>query len=75
MSSPDRIAQARALILEVLSGQVTPESARYVFDDDLLYLAVGTLRREPAELAWLRDQLTQPHPGAALVRACLPPPA
>lgn len=73
MSGPDRIAQARSLVQDVLLGVITAESDPHVFEDDLLYLAVGTLRREPSELAWLQEQLAQPHPGAAWVRACLPP--
>lgn len=75
MSSPDRIAAARELIQDVLLGVITAESDPHVFEDDLLYLAVGTLRREPTELAWLEEQLAERHPGAAWVRACLPPPA
>ncbi len=58
---------------QVLLGVITAESDPQVFEDDLLYLAVGILRGEPTELAWLHEQLSQRHPGAAWVRACLPP--
>jgi len=60
------------LVQDVLLGVVTPESHPHIFDDDLLYFAVGTLRRKPMELAWLQEQLAHGHPGTAWVRACLP---
>ena len=67
----DRVAQSKSLVQDVLAGRKTPDSDPAVFEDDLLYLAVGVLRQQ--DLAWLEARLSEGGAGSSLVRACLPP--
>ena len=53
-----RLEQARAGILGVLSGEVTPDSDVGYFEDDTFYYDVYILDRDDHE--WLRLHLTDP---------------
>ncbi|HBP17869.1 MAG TPA: hypothetical protein DEA08_08750, partial [Planctomycetes bacterium] len=70
-AEPDRLEVARQIVRAVLSGAQTPTNAPPLFEDDLLYLAVATLRQ--LDPAWLSEALTQGGPGLTLVAQCLPP--
>lgn len=50
-----QLEPARALVREVLAGDLAPETHASVFDDDVLLLSVATVQR--AEPAWLLAQL------------------
>lgn len=52
MSVPaERLKAARELVTGVITGSVTPDADPAVFNDDLLYMAVGML--EQLDQAWL----------------------
>lgn len=56
MNSPDaRLAGARALLAELLSGRITPESEPALFEEDDVLISVAIVER--AEPAWLLAQL------------------
>ena len=67
---PDRLEVAKQIVRSVLSGAQTPANARPLFEDDLLYFAVATLRK--LDPAWLSDALAEGGPGHRLVAQCVP---
>jgi hypothetical protein len=50
----ERLQAARELVDNVIAGRVTPDSDPAVFNDDLLYMAVGML--EQLDQAWLYER-------------------
>lgn len=65
------------LVRDVAAGRTTPEAHPWVFDDDVLYFAVGRLETAPGCVERLVAALLEPesrHPeGRAHVLACLEP--
>jgi hypothetical protein len=53
--TPERIARARALVLRVLRGELTPDSHRMEFEEDLVNNAVCVM--EASEPEWLLREL------------------
>ena len=60
----ERLQAARELVEKVIDGRVTPDADPAVFNDDLLYMAVGML--EQLDQAWLYARFDAP--GAATER-------
>jgi hypothetical protein len=49
------VSDARALVEQLLAGEVTEENAPHLFEDDVLYLRVATLEKSDAD--WLLDRV------------------
>jgi hypothetical protein len=45
------MSEPRALVEQLLAGEITEESAPHIFEDDLLYLQVAALEKSDGE--WL----------------------
>jgi hypothetical protein len=58
VSLKDRLEIAREMIIKVLKGDITYETDRMVFDEDLLYLNVRLLEQHDFE--WLQLELAKP---------------
>jgi hypothetical protein len=56
MSTPDELDPSRELITEFLRGDIDPEHAPEIFEDDILFLAVD--RIEGADPDWILGQLS-----------------
>jgi hypothetical protein len=69
-TSADLLEQARAFVLDVLAGAITPETHRWAFDEDTVLFSVR--RVEYDDPAWLLAQLADrrhPFDGRAAVLA------
>jgi hypothetical protein len=58
MQSEEYLQNAKAIILKVLSGDVTPETDRAMFQDDIVGFSVH--KAQTSDIAWLLTELASP---------------